>query len=91
MRWLIWEIRFAKLALPISRLFIWFTPLVDLVIRLYIAEIFFTAGLTKIQSWQTTLMLFNNVYNVPLLPPNIAAVMGTGAELILPILFSLLL
>ena len=67
----------------------WVAPVFDLAIRLYIAKIFFWAGLTKIQSWSTTLTLFEYEYDVPLLPSDVAAVLGTGAELILPPLLAL--
>ena len=63
-----------------------FSPLLDLAIRIYIADIFFKSGLTKIRDWDTTLSLFQNEYHVPILPVPLAAVMGTGAELLLPIL-----
>ena len=59
-------------------------PALDLAIRLYIAKVFFWSGLTKIQSWSTTVMLFEYEYAVPVLSPNVAAILGTGAELILP-------
>lgn len=64
-------------------------PLLDLGIRLMVAEVFFKAGLTKIASWETTIALFENEYAVPLLPPEIAALMGTGGELVLPVLLVL--
>ncbi|NJO15701.1 MAG: DoxX family protein [Thioploca sp.] len=59
-------------------------PPVDLGLRVYVAWIFFNAGLVKIQSWSSTLMLFEYEYAVPLLPPVIAAYLGTAAELALP-------
>ncbi len=58
----------------------------DLVVRLYLLKVFFQSGLTKIQSWQSTIDLFAYEYAVPLLPPEVAAVMGTAGELILPVL-----
>lgn len=61
------------------------TPLFDLLIRLYIAEIFLRAGWLKIRAWDNTLDLFAYVYQVPVLPPQWAAIMGTAGELILPI------
>lgn len=61
------------------------TPLFDLLIRCYIAEIFLRAGWLKIRAWDNTLDLFAYVYQVPLLPPYWAAVLGTAGELILPI------
>ena len=60
-------------------------PMLDLAIRIWVGMVFFQSGLTKIQSWDTTLSLFENEYAVPLLPPQLAAYMGTAAELALPI------
>ncbi|MCK5649600.1 MAG: DoxX family protein [Gammaproteobacteria bacterium] len=62
------------------------SPLFGLGIRLYLFNIFFSSGWTKIQSWETTKMLFAYEYNVPLLNPEFAAWMGTAAELTLPVL-----
>ena len=62
------------------------SPLLDLALRIWVAKVFFMSGLTKIQSWDTTMMLFQYEYNVPILSPTIAAYMGTAAELTLPIL-----
>ena len=66
-----------------------FTPLLDFGIRLLVASVFFKAGLTKIASWSTTLTLFEYEYAVPFLPPEIAAYLGTAAELTLPVLLVL--
>lgn len=60
-------------------------PLLLLGFRLYIAKVFFDSGMTKIQSWSTTLDLFRYEYSVPLLPPELAAWLGTAAELSLPV------
>ncbi len=60
-------------------------PVADFLLRLYLCKVFFLSGLTKIQDWNTTLFLFTDEYHVPLLPPVIAALFGTAAELILPI------
>jgi len=57
------------------------SPAVDLAARLWLADVFWKSGLTKIASWQTTQMLFNFEYHVPLLPPNVAAVLATSVEL----------
>lgn len=65
------------------------SPVFDLGIRLWIANVFFKAGLTKIQSWDSTLMLFEYEYEVPLLAPEIAAYLGTAAELVLPVFLAL--
>lgn len=64
-------------------------PLLDLGLRLFIADVFFKSGLTKIQNWDSTLYLFNDVYAVPLLPPEFAAYLATGAELGLSVLLAL--
>ena len=57
----------------------------DLGIRLYIAKVFFLSGLTKIRDWETTVTLFQEEYRVPVLPPELAAFMGTAGELVLPV------
>ncbi|MDO6460045.1 DoxX family protein [Granulosicoccaceae sp. 1_MG-2023] len=60
-----------------------------LLARLWVAMVFFRSGLTKIQTWDSTLYLFSYEYQVPLLSPQSAAVLGTAAELILPVLLVL--
>ena len=64
-------------------------PLAQLAARLYVGHAFFLSGLTKIRDWDTTLALFMDEYHVPLLPANVAAVMGTAGELVLPVLLVL--
>ena len=64
-------------------------PVAALMARLYVAHVFFLAGLTKVRDWDTTLFLFTDEYKVPLLPPVVAAIMGTCAELVLPVLLVL--
>lgn len=64
-------------------------PAGALAARLYLAQVFFLAGLTKIRDWDTTLLLFTEEYQVPLLPPAWAAVSGTAGELVLPVLLLL--
>jgi putative oxidoreductase len=56
-------------------------PLADLVIRFWVANVFWQSGLTKIQSFDTTLQLFRYEYSVPLLPPEVAAYLATFSEL----------
>lgn len=75
----------ARFFTSFAGLFSFLSPLFDLVIRLWVAKEFFVSGLTKIQSWSTTLALFEYEYEVPLLPPDLAAVFGTAAELALPV------
>jgi putative oxidoreductase len=61
-------------------------PLLLLGFRLYVAQVFFMSGLTKIKSWSSTLSLFEYEYNVPVIPPQIAAYMATAGELMLPVM-----
>jgi putative oxidoreductase len=60
-------------------------PLLLAAVRLYMAEIFFTSGWLKAQTylngtWATTLTLFAQEYKVPLLPAPLAAALGTIGE-----------
>jgi putative oxidoreductase len=64
-------------------------PIADLVARLYIAKVFFSSGWNKITDWESTLFLFREEYHVPLLPPELAAVLGTGGELFLSVMLAL--
>lgn len=61
-------------------------PLLLLGFRFYVAYDFFLSGKQKLSSWPTTVDLFAYEYNVPLLSPEIAAYLATGAELLLPAL-----
>ncbi len=61
----------------------------SLVARLYIANVFFKAGLVKLQDWDTTLFLFEEEYSVPFLPYELAAYLGTFGELVFPVLLVL--
>ncbi len=64
-------------------------PAAALAARLYLAQVFFLSGLTKLADWGTTVALFTDEYKVPLLPPALAAFMGTAGELVLPVLLVL--
>lgn len=61
-------------------------PLALLAARVYVGSVFFRAGMSKLRDWDSTLALFMDEYHVPLLNPTVAAYMGTGAELALPVL-----
>ena len=54
------------------------TPLLDFGIRAWMAEVFFSSGLTKIADWENTLFLFDFEYAVPLLPTAWTAVLATS-------------
>lgn len=64
-------------------------PLLALAGRIYIAQVFFASGLTKLRDWSVTLALFTDDYKVPVLPPELAAYMGTAGEICLPVLLVL--
>ncbi|MCW5651077.1 MAG: DoxX family protein [Ramlibacter sp.] len=64
-------------------------PVAALAARLYVGQAFFLSGLTKLRDWDITVALFTDEYQVPLLPPELAAVMGTAGELVLPVLLVL--
>ena len=64
-------------------------PVAALSARLYVAQVFFLSGLTKLKDWEITLALFADEYKVPLLTPPVAAFMGTAGELVLPVLLAL--
>src|SRR3990167_4362704 len=81
--------RVAAVIAPFVRAFNYLSPVGDLIARIWVAQIFFMSGLVKIHAWQSTVMLFAHVYNVPYLSPYVAAVIGTAAELILPILLTI--
>ena len=70
----------------VARLIDRLQPVFALGVRIYLARVFFLSGLTKLHDWNITLALFRNEYHVPLLPPAFAAVIGTCAELGLPLL-----
>lgn len=57
------------------------TPLFDLSVRLYLANIFWKGGMVKLSSWMSTVMLFTMVYDVPVLSPEVAAYLSTTIEL----------
>lgn len=63
-----------------------FQDLFLLVARLYVASVFLKSGVQKLSNFSSTKMLFEYEYNVPFLSPNIAAILGTGAEIVLPLL-----
>jgi putative oxidoreductase len=51
--------------------------------------VFLVSGWLKLTNWQQTLSLFETEYHTPLLPPTLAAVLGTSGELFFPILLVL--
>jgi putative oxidoreductase len=57
--------------------------------RLWVSWQFLKSGWLKLSSWDVTLELFRSEYQVPLLPPYLAAVFGTAGELLFPVLLIL--
>lgn len=54
--------------------------------RLWVSWQFLVSGWLKLTTWDTTLELFRNEYQVPLLAPTLAAIAATFGELVFPIL-----
>jgi putative oxidoreductase len=63
--------------------------LLELGMRVAVGATFFRSGMTKFQSFDTAIGLFRDEYRLPLLPPEIAAYLGTTIELSAPILLVL--
>jgi putative oxidoreductase len=61
----------------------------ELGMRLAVGATFFRSGTNKFQSFDSAIELFREEYRLPLLPPEIAAYMGTTVELCAPVLLVL--
>jgi putative oxidoreductase len=57
-----------------------------LALRAWVAWQFLKSGWLKLSNWESTLYLFQDEYHAPLLPPAVAAIAGTGGELVFPLL-----
>jgi putative oxidoreductase len=55
--------------------------LLQLAFRIAIASVFWHSGQAKIASWQSTILLFQNEYRVPVLSPEVAATLAASFEL----------
>jgi len=78
--------RFTAFHLTLGRGFDAIQPVLLLGTRLWVSWQFLASGWLKVTTWDTTLELFRSEYQVPLLPPGIAAVAGTFGELVFPLL-----
>ena len=58
-------------------------------LRLAVATIFWNSAMTKLANWDTALELFQGEYQLPLLPPELAAYMAVSIELTAPVLLVL--
>ncbi len=68
---------------------LWVAPLVDVWARCAVAAVFFRSGLQKIDDWPSTVYLFVEEYRLPLLPPELSALLATATELSMPVLLVL--
>ena len=78
-----------KILRPIFHWINHFKHVGNLLARLWVADVFLKSGLSKIQDWNTTIVLFKYVYSTPLMSAQFAAYVGTAAEFILPVLLVL--
>jgi putative oxidoreductase len=69
----------------VEKMLSYFAPILLLFTRLWVASIFLKSGYLKITTWDSTLYLFEEEYQVPIIPWEMAAYLGTAAELIIPI------
>ena len=63
--------------------------LLELGMRIAVGATFFRSGMLKYQSFDNAIALFRDEYRLPLLPPELAAYMGTAVELSAPVLLVL--
>ena len=78
---------------PISGLYRWLDrvpyALLALPLRIAVATVFWNSGMTKLADWNATLSLFTDEYQVPLLPPELAANLALAIEVTAPVLLIL--
>ena len=58
-------------------------------LRVAAATVFWNSGMTKLANWDTAVALFVDEYQVPLIPPDVAAYMAASIELTTPVLLVL--
>jgi putative oxidoreductase len=58
--------------------------LVALTARVALAQVFWSSAQTHLSNWDTTLYMFANSYQVPLLPPTFAAYLAVAQEIVMP-------
>lgn len=78
---------------PIGRLYRWLDQVpyavLALPLRFAVATVFWNSGMTKLADWNATLALFADEYQVPLLPPDVAANLALAIEMTTPVLLVL--
>ncbi len=65
------------------------SPALLLIVRLWMARVFFLSGMVKISDMANTIALFRDEYQVPFVPPIFAAYSATLFELVCPALLVL--
>jgi putative oxidoreductase len=79
-----------KASLATERFDDWFRQyggsIVNLGLRWFVGWQFFKSGMLKLSDWSSTLSMFHDVYHTPLLPPDVAAVLGAFGETTFPAL-----
>jgi putative oxidoreductase len=58
-------------------------------LRFAVATIFWNSAMAKLANWDTTISLFSDEYQLPFIPPEIAAYLATSVELSTPVLLLL--
>ena len=61
-------------------------PIAAIAMRWYVSWQFLKSGWLKLSDWNQTIDLFTSEYHVPVLPPYLAAIVGTFGELFFPML-----
>ena len=57
---------------------------IALTARIALAQVFWSSAQSHLANWNTTLYLFGDTYQVPLLPPELAAYLAVTMELVTP-------
>jgi len=71
----------------LSQVTVW--PLFDLLLRLWLAQVFWISGFQKLTNWDTALYLAANEYPVSWMQPVTAAYVGVAIEFLCPIFLAL--
>jgi putative oxidoreductase len=58
-------------------------------LRFAVATVFWSSAMAKLANWDTTLSLFSDEYQLPLIPSEIAAYLATSVEISTPVLLVL--
>ena len=61
-------------------------PIVEILLRIGVAGVFWKAAMAKLANWDLTLALFTNEYAVPFVSPSLAASLATTVEAAAPVM-----